>query len=255
MALPLSTSPLTYNGWVQAIGAFAVVDTTTAGGVTTFNDVRLQALALQILNFAELSIQRDADLNALQTASSAYAMTAGNNVFSLPLTDWVTVQTLMVNGAPLLPVSKEFLQNVYGSNAVLAQPLYFASYGGDQASAGNTSTEFILGPWPDQNYTVTVTGTQRLPSLGLGNTAPNAATATTYISTWLPDALIAASMIMVSAEQRDWSPMGNDPQAPINWTVAYQGIMQGVRADEARKNFEDSAWTSNAQPTLATPGR
>lgn len=249
-----ATTPLTYNAFVTAVASLAVVKTTTVASVVQLVDVDLQALLPQVLNYSELRIQRDTDLLALQT-SAAYSLTAGNNILAIPTTDFVTVQTLSVAGVPLTPTSKEFLQNVYGTASGAAAPTYFAPYGGDSATAGVTSNNFIVGPWPDQSYGVSVTGTVRMPTLALYATTADAATKVTFISEWLPDLLLQASMIFVSAFQRNFSSTGNDPQMPINYEQQYGSLLRGAQVEEARKRFSASAWSSMAPPIAATPGR
>lgn len=255
MALPIPTSPLTYNAYVAALGVLAVVDVSAVNGVNQTSDAGLNALLPSILNYSELRIQRDTDLAALVSSGTGYSVTAASNVLSLPTTDWVTVQTLLINGTPLSPVSKAWIQNVYGSNANPGQPTVFAPYGGDQATAGQTSMNYLVGPWPDATYPVAVTGTQRMPSLALQATQANAGSGTTFVSTWLPDLLLVASMLMVSGRQRDFSPMGSDPQAPVSWESQYQALLTGARVEEARKKFEAGGWSSMSPPAVATPVR
>lgn len=251
MATP---NALTYNAWVTQTAALAVVDVNVVASVNQFADPRLQAAAPEILNYAELRLQRDLDLNQLLT-SSAYNTTPNQQLLTVPAADFVSIQTMSVAGAPLLPVSKEWMQNVYGVLGTPAQPAYFAPYGGDQSTAGLTSTIFLLGPWPDQTYSVSVTGLQRAPSLYANADTAHAAVTTTWISTWLPDLLVTASMIWVSGLQRDFSPAGNDPQAPVNWESQYESLLRSAQAEEARKRFASSAWSANSQPVAASPSR
>ena len=64
-----------------------------------------------------------------------YTLVAGVPVFAMPFQDFFTVQTMeivqtnngqTVNSQPLLPVSKEFIQNVYGGLSSAGTPKYFA---------------------------------------------------------------------------------------------------------------------------------
>lgn len=253
MATPAPVA-LTWNGYVAQVCNMAVVATTTVSGVLQGVDPETNVLLPQACNYAELRIQRDLDLNASLT-SNAYTFTAGNNVLSIPVGDFVALQTLSVSGVPLIPVSKEFIQNVYGTNANPGSPQYFAPYGGDMATAGNTSNNFIVGPYPDSNYPVAVTGTIRLPSLYQSATTPLAAAATTFISTWLPDLLIQASMIYVSEYQRQFSGASNDPDMPGSYELQYGNLLKGALVEEARKKFSASAWSAMSPPVVASPSR
>jgi hypothetical protein len=249
------TNALTYNLYIAAITNLAVVDPPTlVAGVATTNDPNFQALIPNMLDYAELRLQRDLDLLPLETERS-YALTSGTQAFSFPVADFVTIRTILVNGVPLLPVTKEYCQNVYGTASTLGPPQVFAMYGGDAATAGNTSNNIILGPPPDQAYPMVVTGTTRAPSLYLNATTPLAATATTFISTWLPDLLIQASMIYLSLYQRNYLPTSNDPQMMGAFESQYQTLMNAARTEELRKRFSASAWSSLPTSAAATPTR
>ena len=54
-----NTTPLTYNGYVTQIGTMAVVNTTTNSGVVVGVDAAFNNIIPQMLNYAELRIQRD----------------------------------------------------------------------------------------------------------------------------------------------------------------------------------------------------
>lgn len=255
MSTPVATVPLTYNLFVTQLANMAVVQTQTVGGIVSGVDAEFNVLIPQALDYAELRIQRDMDLLPLQTSNS-YTLMAGNNLFSISVNDFVTTQTFSINGNPLLPVSKEFLQNVYGAGVTLGQPQFYAPIGGDLATAGNTSNMFMLGPWPDSNYPVTVFGTQRMPSLYLNSTDPTAAeTNTTFISTWLPDMLMQAAMIVISQFQRNWGSASNSPDMGPTFEAVYQGLLASAKGEEFRKRYEASGWSSMPSSPVATPAR
>lgn len=253
-----NTVPLTYNTYIAAVAALAVVDVEIVSGVAQSNASGFNAITPQMLNYAELRIQRDMDILPLQT-SNTYALTPNNNQLQIPVDDFVTLQTISVQTGgqtyPLMSVTKEFLQNVYGSAANLAIPTFFAMYGGDRATGGNTYNNVILGPWPDAAYPIVVTGTIRAPSLYLKATTLLAATATTFISTYYPDMLIMASMIYASAYQRNWGKMSDDPAMAMSYEAAYRALLPAASTEEMRKRFESSAWSSMAPAVAASPGR
>lgn len=250
----VATTPLSYNGYVTQVATLAVEPVTTVASVVTPSSSAFAALIPQMLNYAELRIQRDVDLLALQTTGS-YTTTPASNVLAIPTADFVTIQTLSIAGVPLVPVSKEWLQFVYGANANPTQPAYFAPYGGDSTTAGQTSTNYLLGPWPDAGYSVAVTGTIRMPTLNQYADTAHAATSYTFISTWLPDLLIQASMIYVSQYQRNFGAASNSPDMGPTFELQYQGLLRGAAVEEARKRFSASAWSSMSPPVAASPGR
>ena len=253
-----NTTPLTYNGYVTQIATMAVVNTTTTAGVVVGVVDAFNAIIPQMLNYAELRLQRDLDLLPTQTTES-YVLTSGNNELTISTDDFVTIQTILLDdgtgNVPLLPTTKEFLQNVYGSSSNTGVPSYYAMYGGDRATGGNTDNNIILGPWPDSNYTVTLTGTIRAPTLYTFATTQDASTETTFISTYLPDLLIMASMIYISAFQRNFGRESDDPAMAQSYESQYQALLKGATIEEFRKKFQASAWSSMSPSPVATPSR
>ena len=73
---------------------------------------------------------------------------------------------------------------------------------------------------------------------------------------YLPDLFIMASMIYVSAYQRNFSSAsGNDPQMPVTYETQYQTLLRNAMAEENRKKFEAAAWSSQSTSSSATPTR
>ena len=253
-----NTNPLTYNLYVQQIATMAVVDTTTVGGVVQGVDAAFNTLIPQMLNYAELRIQRDLDLLPLLTSRS-YALNAGTNQIQLSVNDFVTVQTVQVtlNGATttLLPATKEFIQTVWANPSAAGYPKNFAMVGGDLSTGGDTYNNILIGPYADVTYPVTIFGTIRAPSLNLSNTAPAASTATTFISTYIPDMLIMASMVYISAYQRNFGRMSDDPAMAQSYEGQYQALLRGATVEEYRKKFAADAWSSMSPSPPATPTR
>ena len=60
--MPANTIPLTYNLYVTQIATMAVVETQVVTGVVTGVDQAFNDIIPQMLNYAELRIQRDLDL-------------------------------------------------------------------------------------------------------------------------------------------------------------------------------------------------
>jgi len=142
---------------------------------------------------------------------------------------------------PLLPTTKEFLDAVYGSGAVANRglPQYWVPF---------DDYTFLVGPYPDQSYTIELVGTYRPASLSSSNT-------TTFISLNLPDLMIMASMVYISAYQRNFGRASDDPQMAVTYEAQYQALLRGAMSEENRKKFEASAWSSQSQSTTATPTR
>jgi len=206
-----------------------------------------------MIDYAELRMQRDLDFLSTQISTSAYTFTSGNNQLTIPTSQFIVMQTFEVidgsgNSSPILAVGKEFIQNVYGSGSTTGLPQYFAVYGGDVATTGNTSQYMIVGPTPDSNYNVRLTGTIRSAPLSASNT-------TTYISTYLPDMFIMASMIYISAYQRNFGRLNDDPAMAQTYESQYQALKASALIEENRKKFEAAAWTSYSPAPAASPTR
>lgn len=256
-------NPLSFNAWVQTVGAMAVALTQNNSGVWGFVDAPLQTVLPQILSYAEARIQRDID--ALQARSSnTYALTVTNNLLQIPVNDFLVIETLettqvsngiVVNSTPLIPVSKEFIQNCYSGVFSSGCPKYYAMYGDTFGDGANTNVNVLVGPAPNFAYPVRVTGVIRMPSLFQFATSGPADTSYTYISQSLPDLLVMASMIFISAYQRNWTANSDDPAMPVNYEKQYRTLLAGAIAEENRKKGLGSGYSAYSTPVTATPTR
>lgn len=235
---------LTYNTYVQQIAEMAVVQST---------DPSFQSILPAMIDYAELRINRDLDLISTSTSLTGplYTMIAGNRRLEFPLDipgvgSFVVSEqiNLLIDGTdrvPLSPTTKEFLDAVYGSSAVANRgtPKYYAPL---------NENLFFVGPVPDQDYTYEVVGTIRPLSLSASNTE-------TFISKYLPDLLILASMVYISAYQRNFGRMSDDPQMAQSYEAQYMTLLKSATVEEARKKYEAAAWTSQAPAAVASPTR
>jgi hypothetical protein len=256
-------NPLSFNAWVQAVGVMSVALTQNNAGVWGFVDAPLQQVLPQVLNYAEARIQRDID--ALQARSSnTYALTVSNNVLSIPVNDFLVLETfevtqvsgaVVVNSWPLIPVSKEFIQNCYSGVFSTGMPKYYAMYGDTFGDGANTNVNVLLGPAPNFAYPVRVTGVIRMPSLFKFAISGPADTSYTYISQWLPDLFLMASMIFISAYQRNFSANSDSKDMPVNYEQQYRTLLAGAIAEENRKKGLGSGYSAYSTPATATPTR
>ena len=239
------TTGLTYATYVTQIATLAVVPESDAAFVT---------ILPQMITYAENRMYRELDFLSTVTTNNTYTTTPGTPFASFTLADFITLQQINVitpagetvpnSGTrnPLLPATKEFLNLVYPSSSSAALPEYFAMF------TQNTDNVVLFGPWPDDTYTLELVGTYRPASLSSVNT-------TTFISTYLPDLLIMASMIYVSGYQRNFGRANDDPQMAVTYESQYKALLQGATVEEARKKFQSSAWTSMSPATVASPTR
>lgn len=243
------TTGLSYNGavagtnsYVQQIATMAVVEPT--------NPEYLIILP-QMITYAENRMYRDLDFLFTSIATTAYGLTVGNRQIAVPAGVFVVpeqINVLVGSSNPdtatrqtLTPTTKEFLDAVYGSGASANRglPKYFCPF---------DDYTFLVGPYPDQNYTCELVGTYRPESLSATNQ-------TTFISLYLPDLFIMASMIYISAYQRNFGRANDDPQMAVSYESQYQALLKSAMMEENRKKFEAAAWSSQSPSPVATPTR
>lgn len=245
------TTGLTYSSYQTQIAEMAVVSVT---------DPNFVAILPAMIDYAELRIYRDLDLLASVTTATQ-VMSLGTRSVTFP--QFVTVQQINAitpygttspdsgTRVPLLPTTKEFIDVNYPSPSYAATPIYFAPQ--SQNSTGTTPTTqtlntFIIAPFPDGPYTLEIVGTYRPASLSATNT-------TTFISQNLPDVFIMASMVYISAYQRNFGRQSDDPAMAVSYESQYQALIKSATVEEFRKKFEAGGWSSMSPATVATPGR
>ena len=245
------TTGLSYDGtvsgttsYIQQIATMAVVEST---------DPAFQIILPQMITYAENRMYRDLDFLFTSIATTAYGLTAGNRNIVVPTGTFVVPEQINLitpagttdpelgTRVPLLPTTKEFLDAVCGSGvpANRAQPIYWVPF---------DDYHFLVGPYPDANYSCELIGTYRPDSLSISNK-------TTFISLYLPDVFIMASMIYISAYQRNFGRANDDPQMAITYEGQYQATLKGALIEEARKKFTSSGWASQSPSPIATPSR
>lgn len=256
------TTGLSYDGSVSGTTSYITQISTMA--VVEPTDTAFLAILPQMITYAENRICRDLDFLFTSVSNSSYTVSANTRTITVPAADFypseggtlvVCEQINLITPAgntnpdtsirvPLLPTTKEFLDVVYGNSASTAQPKYFCPFGD-----GESNYTFLVGPFADQTYYVEIVGTYRPASLSASNP-------TTFISMYLPDLFIMASMVYIAAYQRNFSSAaGNDPQMPVTYETQYQMLLKNALAEENRKKQEAAAWSSQSTSTSATPTR
>ena len=236
------TTGLTYSQYVTQIATLAVVEE---------SDPAFQIILPQMITYAENRMYRDIDFLFTSISTTAYGLTLGSRSIPVPAGTFVVPEQINVitpagtsdpdigTRNPLLPTTKEYLDAVYGNSQSRGLPKAFAVF---------DDYQFLVGPYPDANYTVEIVGTIRPASL-------SAANPTTFISLYLPDLFIMASMIYVSGYQRNFGRANDDPQMAITYESQYQALLRSALMEENRKKFEAAAWSSQSPSPVATPTR
>lgn len=238
------TTGLTYTTYVAQMATMAVVSSANAD---------FQTILPQMITYAENRIYRDLDLLTTSTSNAGFALAVGSRTLTVPAgTLVVSEQMNIITPAgttspdqgvrnPCLPVTKEWLDMVWGDSSVSARglPAYYAPF---------DDNIFYFGPFSDKAYTVEIVGTVRPPSLSSTN-------ATTFISNYLPDLFIMASMIYITAYQRGFGSVNNDPQMAMTYETQYEALLKSAIVEESRKKYEASGWTSQSPSPVSTPSR
>lgn len=232
---------MTYAEWLTAVSELLVVDPA---------DADFLAYAPRAIEYAEQRMYRELDLLYTYTTSDAGSFVAGTRTFTLPA-DTIVVNNINVitptatapdSGVrnPLTPVSREYLDAVYGSNAsgLRGLPTCFAML---------TNTTIAVGPWPDAAYHVEVARETRPTALSASNT-------TTILTLYLPDAFLSATMInLIGGFQRDYGAQSDGPQDSASWSKQYADQMASATVEAFRqKQLGTSATGKSTSPALNT---
>lgn len=206
----------------------------------------------QAITYAEQRLYRELDL--LNTVvRDATVLSAGSRYLTLPQS---TGRFVVTNGFNVITpssvrnpdlgtrnqmtsVSRDFLDAVWGSVAGAGLPVYYAPI---------TDQDFIVGPWPDAAYKIEVIGTVRPTPLSVSN-------ATTYLTLYLPDLFVAASMIFMAGYQQNFGSQADNPQMAQSWQGQYDKLFASANVEEQRKRYASGAWGSLSPTPIATPSR
>jgi hypothetical protein len=216
------------------------------------NDTTLPSVAPRMIDYAEQRCYRELDLLSTVTADHSVKFAANSRILALPTNPhFITVQKVNVitpssvtnpeagTRNALTQTTEEYLDNVWSSATGATVPTHVATLS-DQT--------FLVGPWPDATYTVEFVGTIRPAPLSPSNT-------TTFLTTYLPDLFIAASMIFGTGWQRDFGAQSDDPQAAMSWSTQYQALFNSAKGEELRKKWAGGAWSAMEQAPTATDNR
>lgn len=235
---------LTYTTYVAALANLTATDS---------DDANFVAILPDAIDYAEQRIYRELDLLSTVTRDSSATLTVGIRSFTLPtsLGRFVTTQGINVitpsttttpDGGtrnPLTPVSRDTMDVLWPGVSGAATPTKYAMV---------TDQIILVGPSPDAAYTVEVIGTIRPTPLSSTNT-------TTYLTLYLPDLFLAASMIFMSGYMRNFGAQADDPKMAASWEAQYQALFSSANVEENRKKYASGAWGSLSPTPIATPTR
>lgn len=239
---------LSYATFVTSLANLLVVPAGDAG---------FQTVLPNIIDDAEQRIYRDLDF-LTTLAQTTTALTAMNREFAAPQVNsnglnvpYVVIEEVNVitpasvtnpnlgSRNQLVPTSKEVLNLTWPGSSGATVPEYYAMVG---------QTSILLGPWPDQAYTVEVVGTYRPAPMSPSNQF-------TFISLNLPDLLLAAAMVFGNGYLKNFGSVVDDPKAAVTWESHYQALKQSAEVEEARKKFTAAGWSTKQPSQIVTPPR
>lgn len=185
----------------------------------------LSTVVTTFISQAEARIYRELRVAAMEQIATP---TVASGAFPVPA-DYLEMRNLYVTDAAgaylfeLERMSPFQLRSNYQIQSSQGQPRYYA----------REAQNFILGPYPDASYPVSMLYFARLPSLGTSNT-------TNWLTSANPDLIFAASMLEAGTYM-------NDAQAVPYWEQRYQSIAQQVQQMDRRERTSGS-------PPVMRPG-
>jgi len=230
---------LTYSTYVGALQQLAVANSL---------DTNFFAILPDVIDYAEQRVYRELDLLSTVIVDTSVTLATGVRDAAIPNTFVVTngfnifvpAGSDATNGdrVALTNTSRNALDVLWPGVSTTGQPQLYAMT--DQWTV-------TFGPAPDGDYLLETIGTQRPAPLSPDNTP-------TFLTTYLPDLFVAASMVFLSMYQRNFDATGNTPGMGGNWEQQYQKLFASANVEEMRKKGNSNGWTSyNPAPLAKAP--
>lgn len=210
--------------------------------MTPSSEIDFTRMVPRAIEAAELKIYRDMDfLYTITTGTNA--LTSGVREINLPTGIIIlrSVNLVLPSSAtdpdiaqriPLTRSTNEYLDMVYGNASLVAQPTTYAML---------SDTEVLVGPYPDQNYTLEFTGTFRPAVLSASNSP-------TFLTTNMPDLYVASGMIWWAGYYQNFGQGSDNPQLATSWESIYTKTLSGINMETIRQKAASYSWTPY-QPT------
>src|SRR4051812_10982128 len=251
---------LTYATWLTAVTSICNVN-------DDFGLAAFTALVDRYIERATLYMLRDPDFDflATRTIDVTKQTTAGVRSVGIP-TELIIVEGVSLitpantrppagKRIPLLRMDKAWCDLIWPTQSDMQAPAewqtYWALYSmfGTAADTANGQgpaadeavalpSPIIIAPTPDAAYTVEFSGVMR-PSM-LSATVPE-----TFLTRYLPDLFIAASVVAVAGYQRDFgSPDSQQPDPSVAgyWQAEYTRLKTGAAVESARQASRSVGW-------------
>lgn len=233
----------TYSTYVAALANLMVEDPANTEFTT---------ILPSIIEYAEQRLYRELDLESTRVYDSSSAVTANSREFTLPqtlgrfvVTEGINIYTPVGTSTtrnPVTPVSYDFLNWAWQTDTAASAttiPQYFAM---------KTDQTVAFGPPPGAPFQAEVYGTIRPAPLTSSNT-------TTYLTLYLPDLFLAASMVFATGWQRDFGASTDQGGASQSWEMQFQTLFKSADAESERQRYGAASWTSKKIEATALPQR
>lgn len=234
---------LTYAEYITTIANIAV---------QSESDADFIQIMPQTIDYAEGRIYRELDLLSTVVRDSSGTCTANSRTFTLPqsLGRFETVNSINIVTPSSATISSTGTRNPVTAAKIDALDWLWPAETAASATtvptlfAPLTDQIYVFGPPPGATFQVEVIGNIIPTPLSSTNT-------TTYLSLYLPDLFIAASMIFISGWMRNFGAGADNPQMAMSWDAQYDKLFASANLVDVRQKFASSNWTSNQPSPLA----
>lgn len=270
--------------WTEYTTAlYTMLQVEDPSGLANFNQV-----LPQLIDYAELRMFRDPDLDFLVTRTTDRTQSTTAGIRSVPIPQaFIVVEDVALilpsaqqpnaQGATrvqLLRSTRQFCDLTWPVETDMLTPAPFetawAIFSEQTVAAANApqvptagdptiASSIIIAPTPDANYVTEFKGTyrpERFYTVAGFNPETGQAqnpVATTFLSTQMPDMLIALSMLWGSAYQHNFGAQADDPRMAVSWDKIYQDLKTPAAIESARQKSQ--GWMSSAYgpPVIRPP--
>lgn len=213
---------------------------------TTQTNTNFLLEAPHAINYAEQRIIRDVDLSALVTVDFSQVTSPNVRTVPVPTTPLagysggftVINEVNLITPAgqtnpelgkrnPLEKTSIEVLDFIWPSSVGAQLPTRWAI---PRFSVNLNQNTILLGAWPDAAYTVEYVGLAYPLPLSQSNQD-------TYISSFLTNLFLIATMIHFSAFKHNFGAQADNPAMAMSWEEQYKLVLSSVDAEEMRRRW------------------
>lgn len=240
---------ITYDTYVNQISNLTVIGSTTP---------EFQTMLPGMIDYSEQRIYRELNLLDTQGRDTSAVLTPNSRTINLStnfgpgLGALIAIQdinvitpsslTLASGGVrnQLNPAALQFVDYLYPGETAPSSPSVPSLF------AMIDQNTIVVGPSPDAAYQVEVVGTFRPSPLSSANSS-------TFLTAYLPDLFIAASMVFASGYMRDFGQQADNPQMGSAWEAQYKQLLQSAIQEEIRKKY-NTTYVSQLMPAPASGG-